>query len=783
MTTVVAPAEPGRQPDDSAAATLEVQGMTCAACSGRIQRAFEQTPGVRNAHVNLMTGLAEVRFDATALSPADLVAVVERTGYQASLPAADLRVEDQVESLDAHREHELHSLGRKLTVASMAAIVTMVLMPFAEDAHGLVPDPLMELFMPVAAWLNGLVPALGAIAPSAWRWILLGLTLPSVLWAGRHFYTRAWAGLKHRTADMNTLIAIGTGSALIFSVAVTVGYQWLEARGIPPAVYYEAINGIIALILVGNYLETRAKRQTAGAVKRLIGLRPDTALVRRDGVEVQVPLDDVVVGDELVVRPGERVPVDGTVLEGTSSIDESMLSGEPVPVTKGPGDEVVGGTVNRTGALIFRAGRVGRDTVLANIIRLVQEAQGSRAPIQAMADRISAVFVPVVIVLALVTFAIWTVFGPEPSAVRGLASAVTVLIIACPCAMGLAVPTAVMVATGRGAEQGLLIKGGEPLQRVGDVQVILLDKTGTVTEGRPAVATVHPIGMEASELLALAGSLERRSEHPLAEAVVREAAVRGIALSEPEGFEAAPGQGVSGMVAGKRVLIGSPEFLTAAGVQFGEGQVAGEMSARAETPVRIAVDGRLAGLIGIADPIRPTSRDAVAQLQAFGLEVVMVTGDDQATAQVVAEQAGIQAVRARVLPDRKLAVVREFQALGRVVAMVGDGINDAPALAGADVGIAMGTGTDVAIEAADITLVQGDLRGVVRAIRLCRQTMRVMRQNLFWAFAYNVVGIPVAAGVLYPAFGILLTPTMAAAAMAISSVSVVSNSLRLRRAA
>ncbi|MEK7380433.1 MAG: heavy metal translocating P-type ATPase, partial [Gemmatimonadota bacterium] len=450
--------------------------------------------------------------------------------------------------------------------------------------------------------------------------------------------------------------------------------------------------------------------------------------------------------------------------------------------TKGPGDEVVGGTVNRTGAIVFRAGRVGRDTVLANIIRLVQEAQGSRAPIQAMADRISAVFVPVVIVLAFITFLIWTLFGPEPSAIRGLASAVTVLIIACPCAMGLAVPTAVMVATGRGAEQGLLIKGGEPLQRVGDVQVILLDKTGTVTEGRPAVATVQPAGMTEDELLALAGARERRSEHPRAEAVVREAGRRGVTLVEPEEFEAVPGQGVSGLVSGRRVLIGTPAFLSAANVEPGDGSIAREISARAETPVLVAVDGRMAGAIGIADPIRATSREAVAELSQFGLEVVMVTGDDAETARVVADRVGIQTVRARVLPDRKLEVVREFQATGRVVAMVGDGINDAPALAGADVGIAMGTGTDVAIEAAEITLVQGDLRGVVRAIRLCRQTMRVMRQNLFWAFAYNVVGIPVAAGVLYPVFGILLTPTMAAAAMAVSSVSVVSNSLRLRRA-
>jgi Cu+-exporting ATPase len=495
---------------------------------------------------------------------------------------------------------------------------------------------------------------------------------------------------------------------------------------------------------------------------------------------VEVPLADVCVGDELLVRPGDRIPVDGKVVEGSSAVDESMLTGEPVPVTKRAGDDVTGGTVNRTGAFVCRATRVGRDTVLSQIIRMVQQAQGSRAPIQALADRISAVFVPVVIGLALLTFALWYALGPEPSGVRALASAVTVLIIACPCAMGLAVPTAVMVATGRGAEQGLLIKGGAPLQRVGDVNVIVLDKTGTITEGKPAVAEVRTHGFGEAELLRLAAGLERRSEHPLAEAVVRRADGL-VGLPEPESFEAVPGRGVQGVVLGRWVVVGNPAFFADLGIDASAlDQDVGHLAARAQTPVLVAVDGRAAGIIGIADPVRATSRQAVQELLALGLEVVMLTGDDQRTADAVAREVGIVRVHAQVLPAMKLSVVRALQAEGRVVAMVGDGINDAPALAAADVGIAIGTGTDVAIEAADITLISGDLRGVVRAIRLCRRTMRTIRQNLFWAFIYNLVGIPVAAGALYPAFGILLTPTMGAAAMALSSVSVVTNSLRLK---
>ena len=779
--TGIAPSET-RAVTKGASCTLDVSGMTCAGCSARIQRALEQTTGVSSANVNLMTGSASIGYDPAAVTPEDLVLVVRETGYGASLPAPGTDTGEQVEELDRAREDELNRLRRKLGVALTTAVLTMLFMPFAEETHGLVPDPLMALVMPVARVIRRAFPVVGEVGPAGWRWILLALTLPTVLWAGRHFYTRAWAGFRHHSADMNTLIAVGTGAAFLFSVAMTAAADWFVARGIPPAVYYEAVTGIIALILLGNYLETRAKRRATGAIRRLLGLRPTTALVRRNGREEHVPLDAVRVGDELIVRPGDRVPVDGIVLEGGSAVDESMLTGEPIPVAKAAGDRVTGGTVNRTGAFVFRAERVGGDTVLAQIIRLVQEAQGSRAPIQDYADRVSAVFVPVVISIAIAAFVLWFVLGPAPSGLRGLAAAVTVLIIACPCAMGLAVPTAVMVSTGRGAEQGVLIKGGEPLQRTAALHTIVFDKTGTITQGSPTVVEVRALGLEEGELLTLAAALERRSEHPLAEAVVRAADERELSVPAPDSFEAEAGRGVRGRVGGREVLIGSPAYLEGAGVNVTSiAKHADDLTARARTAVAVAVDGRPAGVLGIADPVRAGSREAVAELRAMGLEVVMLTGDDRRTAEAVAVEVGIDRVVAEVLPERKLAEIRALQAEGKVVAMVGDGINDAPALAAADVGIALGSGTDVAIESSDITLVQGDLRAVVRAIRLCRRAMQVMRQNLFWAFVYNVVGIPVAAGVLYPAVGILLTPTMAAAAMAISSVSVVSNSLRLKR--
>jgi P-type Cu+ transporter len=538
-------------------------------------------------------------------------------------------------------------------------------------------------------------------------------------------------------------------------------------------------------VLLGNLLEGRAKGRTSGALRRLIGLRPTTARVIRAAREEEIPLSELREGDEVVVRPGETVPADGVILQGSSYIDESMLTGEPVPVRREAGDRVIGATLNRNGGFHFSVTRVGPDTVLSQIIRLVQQAQGSKAPIQRLADRISAVFVPVVLSLAVATFVLWFVLGPQPAYLHGLIAAVTVLIIACPCAMGLAVPTAVMVATGRGAELGVLIKRGEALERTGHLDVLALDKTGTVTEGRPAVESVTPVpGSELDEngLLQLVASVERLSEHPVAESIVGEAERRGIAGRQVLNFESLAGKGVAGVVEGLRVAAGNAVLMAEIGVDTSPLQEQSkERTRRGQTTVFVAMDGRLAGLIAVADPIRATSGEAISRLGRLGLDVILLTGDDHRTATAVARSAGIEQVIAEVLPDEKLRVVRRIQEEGKTVALVGDGLNDAPALAQADIGIAMGTGVDVAVEAADIVLMRSDLLGVVDAIRLSRRTMRIIRQNLFWAFVYNVIGIPIAAGVLYPRFGLLLTPAMAAAAMAASSVSVVTNSLRLRR--
>jgi Cu+-exporting ATPase len=724
--------------------------MTCAACSSRVQRTLEKTPGVHDASVNLMTGTATVAFDPAAVTPGGLVEVIRDTGYGADLPSPDTSAEELFEAQDAERAAEVVDLRRKFGVSLVAGIAAMLLS----------------------------MPEIVGVKPSVARWALLGVTLPVVLWAGRHFYTRAWAAFRHHSADMNTLIALGTGAAFVFSGFMTVAARWVSARGLEPHVYYEAVVWIIALVLLGNLLETRAKGRTSGAIRRLIGLRPAIARVVRSGVESEVPLDQVRVGDALIVRPGERIPTDGEVIEGRSFVDESMLTGEPEPVAKETGSAVVGATLNRNGALQIQATRVGGDTVLAHIIRMVRSAQGSKAPIQKLADRVSAVFVPVVISIAIATFVLWYDFGPEPRYLRALVSAVTVLIIACPCAMGLAVPTAVMVATGRGAELGLLIRGGEALQRAAQTDTVVLDKTGTITEGKPAV--IH--GELDDETFRLAASLERFSEHPLAEAIVSAARARGLVLEDPDGFEAIPGKGVTGRVAGRSVLVGNRVLLADQGVDVSSLVARGGALADAgATPVFVSVDGSAAGLFAVADPVRPTSPAAVARLREAGLDVVMLTGDDARTAQAVARRIGVDEVIAEVLPDRKLAEVRRLQNGGRTVAMVGDGLNDAPALAQADVGIAIGTGTDVAMETASITLMRGDLLGVANAVELARRTMRVIRQNLFWAFVYNVIGIPIAAGLLYPFGGPLLTPAFAAAAMAVSSVSVVTNSLRLRR--
>jgi Cu+-exporting ATPase len=736
--------------------TIPVTGMSCAGCSGKVQRSLETTSGVNGANVNLMTGTATVTYDPAVTSPERLVDVIRATGYGAELPTPGRSEEDLFDTHEAERAAEMAGLGRKLFVSGIAAAIVMFV---------------------------GMRPGSHAVGAPL-RWLQLAVTLPVVLWAGRHYYTRAWNAFRHHSADMNTLIAVGTGTAFVYSIAVTLAAGWFATHGVEPLVYFEAVVVIIALILLGNLLEARARSRTSAAVRKLAGLRPATARVVRSGEEREIPLDDLRVSDEAVVRPGEKIPADGTVIDGTSNVDESMLTGEPLPVAKRPGATVVGATLNRNGALRIRVDRVGRDTVLSRIIRLVQQAQGSKAPIQRLADRISAVFVPVVLSIAIATFVVWYDLGPSPAYLHALVGAVTVLIIACPCAMGLAVPTAVMVSTGRGAELGVLIKGGEALERSEAVKTVVFDKTGTLTEGRPTVVAVSlapDAALDESRLLALAAAVEKMSEHPLAEAIVAAATERGLSVAPAHGFRSQTGKGVLAMADSHRVAAGNVALMRELRVNSDPlAPMASASAAEGHTPVFVAVDGRIAGLIAVADPVKRGSRSAVTALGRMGIETVMLTGDDRRTAESVARTVGVSRVVAEVLPDRKLEEIRALQAGGRVVAMVGDGLNDAPALAQADVGIAMGSGTDVAMEAGTITLMRGDPGGVVTAIALARRTMRVIRQNLFWALIYNVIGIPVAAGVLYPAFGLRLTPAMAAAAMAVSSVSVVVNSLRLR---
>ncbi len=757
--------------------TFPVTGMHCASCQARVQQALQQAPGVRDANVNLMTEQATVAYDPGATTPDALVDTVRGTGYGAELPSAERSAFEEQEAQDRSREEEYRRLRfRSLVSLAIGAVAMLLSMPLmGAGPHG-ATDPVMNWVMhSLEPTLRGVMPWLYAIPHGALRWSLLGLTLVVMVWAGRHFYVNAWAAFRHHSATMDTLVAVGTGAAFLFSAAVTLAPGWFAARGVAPDVYYEAVIIIVALVLLGNAFEARAKRRTAEALRGLAALQPLEATVVRDGREVAVPLAQVRRGDTILVRPGERMPVDGEVLSGTSAVDESVLTGESIPVDKAPGSRVSTGTLNQSGAIRIRATALGADSALGRIVTLMREAQGSRAPIQGLADRISAVFVPVVVSIAIATFVAWTIVGDDP--LRALTAAVAVLIIACPCAMGLAVPTAVMVATGRGAELGVLIKGGEPLQRAADVDTVVLDKTGTLTEGKPRV-TGAELDDEAARL---AAGLERGSEHPLARAIVGWAEERGLDLPEPGSFEARAGFGAVGEVSGHQVLVGTAKLLEAEGVAPGAALEAAERFAAAgATPVLVAVDGTARGAIALADRLKPTSRAAVERLHRLGLRVAMLTGDRRGAAEAIAREAGIDAVEAEVLPAGKVDYVKRAQAEGRVVAMVGDGVNDAPALAQADVGVAMGAGADVAADAADVTLLRDDLHALADALGLSRRTMGTMRQNLFWAFIYNVIGIPVAAGVLYPAFGLLLSPILASAAMAFSSVSVVTNSLRLR---
>jgi Cu+-exporting ATPase len=744
-----------------ASVDIPVTGMTCAACQARVQRSLQKREGVVDAGVNLMMANATVTYRPDVVSPTQLVDTIRETGYGAELAPVEQHALERQAAHDHSQMGEFEEIRTKAIVSGVIGAAMMLMDVTGMGGH-------MSLAMLVA-------------------------TVFVMAWAGRHFYHHAWTAFRHHSADMNTLIAVGTGSAFLYSVAATIAPNLFVENGIAPDLYFEPVVIIITLILAGNAIEARAKRQTSAALRGLAKLQPETARILRveSGTEreTDVPVEQVRSGDVVLVRPGERVPVDGEVLSGESAIDEGMLTGESMPVEKRAGDSVIGGTINRTGALRYRATTVGADSTLAQMVRLMRDAQGSRAPIQGLADRVSSIFVPVVLSIAVATFAVWIVagsaYGVTSPMGHAFAAAVAVLIIACPCAMGLAVPTAVMVATGKGAEAGILIKGGEPLQRAGDVQVVVVDKTGTITEGKPTVTDVivAPQGKWGeNQMLAMTAALESMSEHPLAEGIVAYARTHGIALATPDSFQSATGRGAIGSVDGHAIAVGNPTLMRDYAVDIsslvGDAErIAGE----AKTPMFVAVDGVVAGMIAVADPIKATSRAAIASLHAMGLEVVMLTGDNQRTADAIAKQAGIDRVVAGVLPEGKVAEIKRLQGEGRVVAMVGDGINDSAAIAQSDVGFAIGTGTDIAVEAADVVLMRGDLRTVPQAIALSRRTMRAMKQNLFWAFIYNVIGIPVAAGVLFPALGLLLSPVLASAAMTLSSVSVVMNSLRLRR--
>ena len=733
---------------------LPVQGIECASCVQKIEDALLQTKGVTKAVVNLATEKAKVEYLPSETNLEEVKRAIESTGYKVLEFEPSEEIEDP-ERLIREREY------KKLKIKFIAGLILGIFVFLGSSRH----------------WFPWIPSFLGNF------YVLWALATPVQFWIGWQFYRGAWGAFKHRNADMNTLIAVGTSAAYIYSVTATLFPSFFEAGGIKPDVYFDTSALIIVLILFGRLLEARAKGQTSEAIKKLMGLQPKTARVIREGKEIDIPVEEVLVGDVVIVRPGEKIPIDGIVKEGKSAVDESMITGESIPAKKEAGDEVIGATINKTGSFKFQATKVGKDTALAQIIKLVQDAQGSKAPIQRLADVISGYFVPIVISIAIATFVIWFNFGPSPALTFSLLTFVAVMIIACPCALGLATPTAVMVGTGKGAEKGILIKGGESLETAHKLDTIVFDKTGTLTRGEPEITDIVTINSYSEEeILKYAASAERASEHPLGEAIIKRAGERKIELKNPKNFNAIEGHGIEAEVDGKKVLLGNLKLMRKRQIEVRNLEAkAEELAADGKTPMYVSLEGKAAGLIAVADTLKENSIQAVKRLKELGLEVIMLTGDNKKTAEAIARKAGIDKVLPEVLPEDKVHEIKSLQSGGRRVAMVGDGINDAPALAQADVGIAIGSGTDVAMEASDITLIKGDLRGVVSAIELSKRTIKIIKQNLFWAFFYNTAGIPVAAGVLYPFFGILLNPIFASAAMAFSSVSVVSNSLRLRR--
>ncbi|CAI0705705.1 heavy metal translocating P-type ATPase [Serratia liquefaciens] len=740
---------------------LGIEDMTCASCVGRVEKALRQIPGVIEANVNLATERARVRHSAGIVTTAMLEAAVEQAGYKARrLSAATASSDDQDSE---RRENEARGLRRSLLIAALLTLPVFVL----EMGSHLIPA--------MHHWV------LGVLGEQRNGYLQFVLTTLVLFGPGLRFFRKGVPALLRGAPDMNSLVSVGTAAAYGYSVVATFIPQVLPQG--TANIYFEAAAVIVTLILLGRTLEARAKGRTSQAIKRLVGLQAKTARVERNGETLEIPLDQVTTGDVVFVRPGEKIPVDGQVVEGASYVDESMITGEPVPVSKSVGAEVVGGTINKTGAFSFRVTKVGANTVLAQIIRLVEEAQGSKLPIQALVDKVTLWFVPAVMAAAALTFLIWLIFGPTPALTFALVNAVAVLIIACPCAMGLATPTSIMVGTGRAAELGVLFRKGEALQALRDVSVIALDKTGTLTKGRPELTDLVPAeGFDYDEVLALVAAVETRSEHPIAEAIVAAAKQRDLKIAAIKAFDATPGFGVSAKVSGRTVSVGADRFMTQLGLDVASFLPAAQrLGEQGKSPLYAAIDGRLAAVIAVADPIKETTPEAIKALHALGLKVAMITGDNAATASAIARQLGIDEVAAEVLPDGKVAALKQFRSHGARVAFVGDGINDAPALAEADVGLAIGTGTDVAIEAADVVLMSGDLRGVANAIALSQATIRNIKQNLFWAFAYNAVLIPVAAGMLYPINGTLLSPIFAAAAMALSSVFVLGNALRLKR--